>query len=452
MYSLRRIDYRLWFAIILAALVPALYSTLRVYFLNSLPDTSNVTIAAQSAWLNLAYEVLQEALLLPLYYIFGRAIQDRAALRERVGDAFLVTLIAYGILTFGVLLGADWLTRAMAQQPELQARTSAYLRLEAFGLLIGTLNDISVIVVVALSWRRVLVALVVLRAILTVLFDSTFVGQFSFSLDLGVQGVALTNIAVGTLLLIPSLAILSRAGALGMPRLGRLEGWKKDWLRVALRSGLESGVRNLAFALMILRLMNEVNEAGLFWMTNSFIWGWLLLPVLSLGTLIRQDVGNHRGHLDGRLRAYFLLIAIITVVWFATIPGWQWFIAHAMGSSDASRIVSLTCLMLGFYIIFALNHVLDSYFYGMGRTDLMLYQSLFVSVVYYGAAFLAYLGGIFEPDLQAVALLFGGGILIDSAVTLGQFWRVGYFERSRIPFSNTQLNESNNREQHAREL
>lgn len=427
MISLRHIDYRLWFAIFLTALMPALYSTVRVYFLNSLPDTSNISIAAQSAWLNLAYEVVQEALLLPLYYVFGRVISDRTALRDRVGDAFLVALIAYGILTFAILIGADWLAQAMAQQPALQARTSSYLRLEALGVMIGTLNDICVIVVVALSWKRVLVTLVALRAVLTVVFDSAFVGQFGFSLHLGVQGVALTNIAVGAILLIPSIAILARAGALGIPRLGRIEGWKKEWFLVAARSGLESGVRNLAFSLMVLRLMNEVNEAGLFWVTNSFIWGWLLLPVLSLGTLIRQDVGNHQGHLDGRMKGYFWLIAIIIAVWVLTIPGWNWFISHAMGSGEAGHVVSLTLLLLVFYVIFALNHVLDSYFYGMGRTDLMLYQSLFVSVVYYGAAFLAYLSGSFVPDLRGIALLFGGGIFIDSAVTLWQFWRSGYF-------------------------
>ncbi|MEX1662151.1 hypothetical protein AB4874_10900 [Thioclava sp. 15-R06ZXC-3] len=148
--------------------------------------------------------------------------------------------------------------------------------------MIGTLNDICVIVVVALSWKCVLVALVALRAVLAVVFDSAFVGQFGFSLHLGVQGVALTNIAVGVILLIPSIAILMRAGALGIPRLGRIEGWKKDWFLVAARSGLESGVRNLAFSLMVLRLMNEVNEAGLFWVTNSFIWGWLLLAGLAV--------------------------------------------------------------------------------------------------------------------------------------------------------------------------
>ena len=41
----------------------------------------------------------------------------------------------------------------------------------------------------------------------------------------------------------------------------------------------------------------------------------------------------------------------------------------------------------------------------------MLYQSLFVSVVYYGAAVIVDRTGIFVPDLRKVALVVGGGII-----------------------------------------
>lgn len=420
------INYRLWLAILLTALLPAIYSTVRIYFLNTLPDTWSVSIAAQSAWLNLAYEVVQEALILPLYYLFGQVIRDRQAMRERVSFAFLVTLTAYAALTIGILFGADTLTRAMAQQPELQTLTARYIRLESFALMVGILNDICIVVVVAFAWQRLLLALVLFRAMLTIGFDSLFVGQFDHSLDLGVQGVALTNIAVGTLLLLPSAFILVRIGVLGRPEIITGTIWIGNWFRVAVRSGLESGVRNLAFSLMILRMMNEVQEAGLFWVTNGFIWGWLLLPVLTLGTLIRRDAGIHSGRIGARFKGYLYLIAIISALWVVTIPGWSWFISTAMGSSDADRVVSLALLMLAFYVAFAFNHALDSYLYGMGRTDLMLYQSLFVSIVYYGAAFLAYRMGVFLPGLQKIALLFGGGILVDSALTLWQFQRAGY--------------------------
>jgi len=60
-------------------------------------------------------------------------------------------------------------------------------------------------------------------------------------------------------------------------------------LRVGGYSGVESLIRNLAFMIVILRMINVVNEQGTFWVTNNFIWGWLLIPVLALGELIKRD-------------------------------------------------------------------------------------------------------------------------------------------------------------------
>ena len=91
-FSIRLINYRLWFAIFLTAFIPTLYSTVRIYFLNSLPDTWSVSIAAQAAWLGLIYEIVQEALLLPLYYLFGKAIGHSLGLRDRVTTSLAVTL------------------------------------------------------------------------------------------------------------------------------------------------------------------------------------------------------------------------------------------------------------------------------------------------------------------------------------------------------------------------
>lgn len=434
---MRSVNYRLWGSIFLVAFFPAVYSTVRIYFLNSIPDTWNVSIAAQSAWLHLSYEVLQEALLLPLYYVFGQVIRDLPALRDRITRAFVVTMAAYAVLTLIILMGADWVTAVMAQQVELQALTARFIRLESIAIMIGTLNDICIVVIVALGLYRLVLLLVVVRAISTIVLDAFFVGQFQWSLNLEVTGVALTNIAVGIILLIPSALILHRLGLVGRSAHAPSRDWIGNWFRVAFRSGLESAVRNLAFSLMILRLMNEVQEAGLFWVTNGFIWGWLLLPVLTLGTLVRQDAGNHGGRLGARFGAYIWLTAIIILVWLVTIPGWTWFIATAMGSPEADRVASFALLMLGFYIVFAFNHMLDSYFYGVGRTDLMLYQSLFVSIVYYGSAFVAYRTGIFVPDLEQIALLFGGGIVLDSLVTLWQFNRAGYFQTGQQPVAAT---------------
>lgn len=178
---MRSVNYRLWGSIFLVAFLPAVYSTVRIYFLSLYPDTWNVSIAAQSAWLNLSYEVLQEALLLPLYYLFGQVIRDLPALRDRMSRAFAVTLAAYAMLTLIILVVADRFTAAMAQQVELQSLTAQFIRLEFIAIMIGTLNDICIIVIVALGLYRLVLLLVVVRALATIVLDAFFVGQFPWS-------------------------------------------------------------------------------------------------------------------------------------------------------------------------------------------------------------------------------------------------------------------------------
>lgn len=69
------INYRLWAAVSFLMFLPACYATTRVYFLASLPDTGTISIAAQAAWLHLAFEVASEAILMPLYFVLGPSRQ-----------------------------------------------------------------------------------------------------------------------------------------------------------------------------------------------------------------------------------------------------------------------------------------------------------------------------------------------------------------------------------------
>lgn len=80
-------------------------------------------------------------------------------------------------------------------------------------------------------------------------------------------------------------------------------------------------------------------------------------------------------------------------------------------------VVHVTMISIGFYIVFAYNNIIDSIFYALGRTDLMLYQSLIVNTVFYGGMYLAYKTGSFVPTLERIAIMFGVGMAIDSGIT-----------------------------------
>jgi len=242
-------------------------------------------------------------------------------------------------------------------------------------------------------------------------------------LNIGVNGIARTNIIVNIILLIVMFLVFKRLNIQIIIKTVSLDfSWLKEWFVIGGMSGLESFVRNAAFILMVLRLVNVVAEQGPFWVTNSFIWGWLLLPVLQLGELIKRDSAVNSRQYKEKIPGYFALTVLIIIIWIVSIPLWDIFINKVMGIENYQNILNLSLISLGFYIVFALNNVVDSIFYGHGRTDLMLYQSLIVNIVFYGLAFILYITGFFVPTLTGIAIMFGTGIVFDSLITFIMFY------------------------------
>ena len=68
--SLSRINYKFFAALLVLGLAPTIYTTVRVFFLGSLPGEYSFSIAGQLSWVNLFYEIINEAIILPLFYFY----------------------------------------------------------------------------------------------------------------------------------------------------------------------------------------------------------------------------------------------------------------------------------------------------------------------------------------------------------------------------------------------
>ena len=94
---------------------------------------------------------------------------------------------------------------------------------------------------------------------------------------------------------------------------------------------------------------------------------------------------------------------------------------HVLGFTDVDELFGLVMLLVGFYVLYALQNVFDSTFYGLGKTNYMLFESVVTNTVYYGIAFLLYATNIWTPTLTGIALLFGIGNAFDSLVSLAAY-------------------------------
>ena len=94
---------------------------------------------------------------------------------------------------------------------------------------------------------------------------------------------------------------------------------------------------------------------------------------------------------------------------------------HVLGFSDVEKLFDLVLLLVGFYVLYAVQNVFDSTFYGLGKTSYMLFESVVTNTVYYGIAFVLYATNVWAPTLTGIALLFGIGNAFDSIVSLAAY-------------------------------
>ena len=168
---------------------------------------------------------------------------------------------------------------------------------------------------------------------------------------------------------------------------------------------------------MISRMVNVVNEQGTYWVANSFIWCWLLLPVTQLGEYIKKDVATDGNAIKNKTLGYFLITAAICLFWFITIPLWKPFMTNVLLVEDVDKLYRLVIVLVGFYVLYAFQNIFDATFYGLGKTNYMLFESVATNCLDYGVAFILYYTNVWVPTLTGIALLFGIGMAFDSVVS-----------------------------------
>ena len=416
--SFSRINYKLFLALLVLGLAPTVYTTARVFFLGQLPGEWSYSIAGQLSWVNLFYEILNEAIILPLFYFIGKVKDDKRAFANRVRSGMLISLGVYAILGAAVIIFAEPLLSLMATDTGIIDASATYIRIESVASIFGVLAQFALVALITVNKSRYIYVLTGARLVLSLTLDTFLVSTLPVSLNLGVNGIAVTNIIVNLLLLAVSLVLLL-AEKVNVFSLERLDfSWAGEFIKIGGISGVESLVRNVAYMVMVARMVNVVGEQGTYWVANNFIWGWLLLPVLQLAELIKQETAADRENIRKNSLGYFGITAIISALWFASIPAWKPFMTYILGFDDVDKLFNLVLLLVGFYVLYAVQNVFDATFYGIGKTQYMLFESVVTNSIYYGIAFILYATGVWVPTLTGIALLFGIGNAFDSIVSL----------------------------------
>ena len=333
----------------------------------------------------------------------------------------LLSLGIYAILSAVIMIFAEPLLNLMATDTSIIDASASYIRIESIANVFSIFTQFALVALVTVNKSKYLYALTGARLLLCLVSDTFLVSTLPISANLGVNGIGYSNIIVNALLLAVSLILLAKESIKVFAKAKLDFAWTKEFVKVGGISGVESLVRNVAYMVMIARMVNVVGEQGTYWVANNFIWGWLLLPVLQLGELIKQEVAADKENIRKNSLGYFGITVIISALWFVSIPVWKPFMTHVLGFTDVEKLFELVLILVGFYVLYAIQNVFDSTFYGRGKTNYMLFESVVTNTIYYGIAFILYATGVWTPSLVGIALLFGIGNAFDSVVSLAAY-------------------------------
>ena len=200
--SLERFNWKLYFALLFTGLLPTIYTTLRINYLGNLPGDWGVNIASQLVWINLILEVIYEALILPLFYLIGKTIENKEKTVNKVKSGLLLTFGIYLSCAIIIVLFAKQLVTAMAQNPDTINATTVYIRYEMLAAIFIGPVKFMMVVFILLNYRIHIYVLLLIQMILSMLLDSILLSELDFSMNLGVNGIAYSNIIVYSIMLL----------------------------------------------------------------------------------------------------------------------------------------------------------------------------------------------------------------------------------------------------------
>lgn len=300
---------------------------------------------------------------------------------------------------------------------DILEESASYIRIECVANVFGILYSFLLVALVSTGRDKLVYIMTGARLAMCIILDIMLVSNLPISLKLGVNGIGLSNCISNLLLFVIAFALIQGCGYPLWSKEKLSFDWMRDFFKIGGISGLESFVRNLAYILMVSRMVNMVGEQGTYWVANNFIWGWLLLPITQLAELIKWETAKDENAVKENTPGYFFITTIICLLWFALIPVYKPFMRYVLGFDDVDKLFGLVMVLLGFYVLYAYQNVFDATFYGRGKTEYLLLESVVTNSIYYGLFFVLFITGVWTPTLIGIALMFGGGNAFDSIVS-----------------------------------
>lgn len=356
--DLKSFHFGLFFSLCLSSMIPAIYGTIRTFFLSGSIDVSQFDVLGQMEWFDLINETLLAFLTIPLYSILNKIYKsNREKFKYYVTKFGIVVFALYSLFSIGFYFFSSNIVDNMNVPLEIRENTYQYLRLETISFLIGVIVQYLNVVFVVLEAKLSIFILLILRLAMTVFSDYFLIPEF------GIYGVPFSNIIVYLVIGFVALMILMIRKEMCFSHFHKKDlNLLLEWTKIGAWSGAQSFLDNFIYIIMVVKMVNAVKQQGNYWIANDFIWSWLLIPILALGEVIKADCKKDKSNI--KQSNYYIIVLATVLLWLISIPFWKMYFSKIEKLVNYEDIFNIVIRLFGFYIAYALSVIPDNLFIG----------------------------------------------------------------------------------------
>ena len=387
-----------YFSLIALGLVTFIYSIIRTRLISNIPDTNALSIAGHIEWFDLFNEVLQTALIFPLYYIFNKRKDE---FKSIIGKTFIISNSIYILFSILILIYCRIIVSNMTDKNISEVTT--YLNLETIAFIINNFINFFMVILIFINKAKYFYLSCLLKTVFIIIGDLYLIPKFQ------VNGVAFSNILVNLLILIFCLFVLYKEDLFPKFSLNFDKPLIKDYFYGGSFIGLQIILDNLIYVLIVGKMITTVNEQGNYWVANNVIWGLLLIPIMSLGDIIKKEANTLTNY---KIKYFSKVVVINFILFLIYLLFSDAFLEKVMQLKDYTLITSIIKVSTIFYLFYMVSLVVDNIFIAQNQSKYLFYISVIVNLIYYPIVYYLVKINFFITNINFICYMFGTGMLI----------------------------------------
>ena len=370
---------------LLIFITPKLYDLSNVYWIGRISFDA-LAITEQFEFVAVSIEIVNETIPFGVLALVARNYKSREKILSILKAGLIVQIFFSILLMFIVVFFNSQFVSTIGTPEEIVETTKTFLILKSVALPFESIAFLLLIGIKSMRKGKEALYLVLFSVILNMALDLILISDRSFSLHLGIQGVAIGYVISKVSLMIVSVVYFGYILEINWTAFIKETKFKhmfKPLFKIGGWTGFDSLTRNLGYIglLMVLNLIG-INQFGGYGLAMWVMWT-LIIPVLALAEGTNVAVGNLYGErrYDDIQRviitSMFFAFSIMLFIAFLGIFSWEGISRFFNPNPDMIKYSMITFWWLIIpYVLFGVGIVLKSLFIGTGETRYIFYISL----------------------------------------------------------------------------